>query len=115
MNIEEFRNYCLSLKGVTEKMPFDDKILVFYVSDKMFCLTDIDEFEYINLKCDPVDAIILRENYNEVSPGYHMNKKHWNSVKINGNLPDKLIKEWINNSYNLVIAGMSKKKQNEIK
>lgn len=111
MNIEEFRAFCLSLCGVEEGMPFDDKTLVFYVGGKMFSLTNIDDFEFINLKCKPEEAIELREKYKDVSPGFHMNKKHWNSVYIKGNIRDEVLKEWIVNSYNLVIEGFSKKKK----
>ncbi len=114
MNIETLRNYCLSLKGANEKMPFDENTLVFTVKDKMFCLTDLETFESINLKCNPEKAVFLREQYEEVTPGYHMNKRHWNSVRMNGRLPDKLIKEWIKNSYELVIAGLPKKIQDEL-
>ncbi|EKB58259.1 MmcQ/YjbR family DNA-binding protein [Bergeyella zoohelcum] len=74
MNIEEVRNFCLSLKGAEEKMPFDNKTLVFSVKGKMFCATDIETFEFLNLKCDPEEAITLREKYSEVTPGYYMNK-----------------------------------------
>jgi predicted DNA-binding protein (MmcQ/YjbR family) len=109
MNIEEFRDYCLSFKHVEEKLPFDESTLVFYVKGKMFCLADIDTFDYINVKCDPEKAIMLREQYDEVIPGYHMNKKHWNSIQTTGKLSDKLIKEWINDSYYLVVAGLPKK------
>ena len=114
MNIEEFREYCLSFKGTEEKLPFDETTLVFYVKGKMFCLTDIEEFDLINVKCDPEEAVMLREQYEEVIPGYHMNKKHWNSIKTDGNVSDKLIKEWVSNSYNLVVAGLSKKLQKEL-
>lgn len=76
MNIEEFRNYCLSFPGVTEEFPFDEKTLVFKVMGKLFALTDVDDFTSINLKCDPVRAMELREMHEEVQPGYHMNKKH---------------------------------------
>ena len=76
MNIEELRNFCLSLKGAEESMPFDDKTLVFSVKGKMFCATDINTYEFVNLKCDPDKAIQLREQYNEVIEGYYMNKKH---------------------------------------
>jgi predicted DNA-binding protein (MmcQ/YjbR family) len=98
MNIEELRNYCLSLKGAEEKMPFDDKTLVFSVKGKMFCATDIKTIEFINLKCDPKIAIELREKYEEVAPGYYMNKNLWNSVKTQGKISEKLMKEWIFNS-----------------
>ena len=80
----------------------------------MFCATDLEDFELINLKCDPEEAILLREKYTDVIPGYYMNKKHWNSVKTNGKISDKLIEEWIKNSYNLVVAGLPKKLQNEL-
>lgn len=109
MNIEELRNFCLSLKGTSEKMPFDDKILAFYVMNKMFCLTNLHLFESINIKCDPDEALLLREEFEEVIPGYHMNKKHWNTVNVKGKIPDKLLKKWIVNSYNLVIKGLPKK------
>ncbi len=114
MNIEELREYCLSLKGVEEKMPFDDKVLVFTVKDKMFCLTDIEDYEFVNLKCNPEKAIELREQYNEVTPGYHMNKKHWNSVKPEGRISNQLMKKWILDSYHLVVAGLPKKVQKEL-
>lgn len=111
MNIEEFRDYCLSLKGVEEKFPFGENVLVFYVGGKMFCLTHVESFDMINVKCDPDQAVILREQYPDVVPGYHMNKKHWNSINVNGSLPDKLIKQWIHDSYRLVIKGLPKKVQ----
>ena len=109
MNIEHFRSFCLSFSGTTEEFPFDESTLVFKVMGKMFALCDVDEFESINLKCDPEEAIQLREKYpGIVLPGYHMNKKHWNTVKMQNNLADKLIKEWITNSYRLVTAKLSK-------
>jgi len=114
MNIEDLRNYCLSLKGVEEKMPFDDKTLVFSIKGKMFCGTDITTFELVNVKCDPEQAILLREQYAEVIPGYYMNKKYWNSVKTNGHITDNQFKEWIKNSYDLVVAGLPKKIQKEL-
>ncbi len=114
MNIEELRNYCLSLKGTDEKMPFDERVLVFTVKDKIFCLTDIEKFEFINLKCNPEIAIELREKYAEVKSGYHMNKKHWNSVNVRGTISDELIKSWILDSYKLVVAGLPKKTQTEL-
>ena len=114
MNIEDFRNYCLSLKETTEDLPFDENTLVFKVKGKMFCLTDIEKFDFVNLKCDPEKAILLREQYQSVLPGYHMNKKHWNTVKIDNTIPDKLIKEWLIDSYNLVVAKLPKKIQKEL-
>jgi predicted DNA-binding protein (MmcQ/YjbR family) len=106
MNIELFRNYCLVKKGVTEGFPFDQETLVFKVGGKMFALTNIDHFESINLKCDPSKALELRERYEAVTSGYHMNKKHWNTVKIDGTIPDSYILKWIDHSYELVIRNL---------
>lgn len=114
MNIEELRDFCLSLKGAGEKMPFDDKFLVFTVKDKMFCLTNLEEYDYINLKCDPEKAILLREEFEEVTLSYHINKKHWNSVATKGNISISQMKEWIVDSYNLVVKGLPKKLQKEL-
>lgn len=114
MNIETYREFCISLKGVTEGMPFDTKTLVFFVGGKMFALTNIDTFESINLKCDPDEAITLRERYDAVIPGYHMNKKHWNTVKMDETIEDDLIKKWIKNSYLLVFASLTKKVKEEL-
>ena len=114
MNIEELREYCLAKKGVTESFPFDEATLVFKVSGKMFALTDLVDAFSINLKCDPEKAIELREQYPCVVPGYHMNKQHWNSVFIDGSVNDKLLKEWIDNSYDLIVKSLTKKQQQEI-
>ena len=111
MDIEFFREYCLAKKGVNESFPFDNQTLVFKVMDKLFALTDIDLFTSINLKCDPERAIELREEYNGILPGYHMNKKHWNTVMTDGSVPDDLIKGLIDQSYFLVIKGLSQKDQ----
>jgi predicted DNA-binding protein (MmcQ/YjbR family) len=114
LDIEFFRNYCLSKKGVTEEFPFDEQTLVFKVMGKMFALTHIDTFESVNLKCDPEKAVLLREQYPEVKPGYHMNKKHWNTVLLNGSIGDKHIREWVDESYALVLKGLPKKVQQEL-
>ncbi len=114
MNIEELRDFCLSLKGVEEKLPFDNRTLVFSIKGKMFCATDTENYEFINVKCNPEEAILLREKYDGVFPGHYMNKKHWNSVKTEGNIPDKLIEEWIKKSYDLVFAKLPQKSQKEI-
>jgi predicted DNA-binding protein (MmcQ/YjbR family) len=111
VNIESFRTYCLGKKGVTEEFPFDSETLVFKVMGKMFALTDIDAFESVNLKCDPVRAIELRERYEEVMPGYHMNKKHWNTIRTDGTLPDRLLSDWIDHSYELVVKNLPKNLQ----
>jgi len=106
VNIEEFREYCISKLGVTEEFPFDENTLVFKVSGKMFALTDVDLFSSINLKCNPEEAVLLREQYSAVKPGYHMNKKHWNTVEIDGSVPDALLFNWIDHSYNLVFEAL---------
>jgi len=115
MNIEEFREYCLSLKGTTEAMPFDDQVLVFKVMSKMYALTNIETFESINVKCNPEIAVELREKYTSVIEGYHMHKKYWNTLLLNGELTDKQIKHWITHSYEQVVAKMPKKLREELK
>ncbi|MFT5914597.1 MAG: putative DNA-binding protein (MmcQ/YjbR family) [Flammeovirgaceae bacterium] len=115
MNIEQFREFCLSLAGTSESMPFDDKTLVFKVMNKMFALTDIEGFESINLKCDPEKAIELREKYVSVQPGYHMNKKHWNTTRVNDELSDSQLQHWIRHSYDLVVSKLPKKVKEELK
>lgn len=114
MNIEEYRNYCITKKGVTEAFPFDQSTLVFKVMGKMFALAGVDSFKFINLKCDPEKAVELRERYDAVKPGYHMSKVHWNSVYPNEDAPDKLIYQWIDDSYNLIVTSLSKKLQKEL-
>lgn len=114
MNIEEFRDICTSFEGVTEGFPFDDKTLAFKVMGKIFALTNVEEFDGINLKCDPIKAATLRDLYPEVKPGYHMNKKHWNTVDPNGYLSDVLIKEWIKDSYDLVVESLPRKEQRKL-
>ncbi|MCB0802487.1 MAG: MmcQ/YjbR family DNA-binding protein [Flavobacteriales bacterium] len=115
MDVERFRDYCISKKGVTESFPFDDKVLVFKVMGKVFALADIFEFNYINLKCDPEKAIELRANFEEIKPGYHMNKKLWNSVGVKGNLKPEQITELIDHSYRLIVESLSKKLQHELR
>jgi len=114
MNIEDLREYCLSKKGTTDAFPFDEDILVFKVMGKMFCLTSLSEPDSINLKCDPEKAIELREQYPSVQPGYHMSKKMWNTVVIDGSVSKKLLKEWIDHSYDQVVAGLTKKIKAEL-
>ena len=114
MDIEAYREFCLAFPKVTESFPFDEKVLVFKVANKMFALADVEKFEYINLKCDPERAILLREEYVEVKPGYHMSKKHWNSVYLTGILDDDFIKELIIHSYDLIVSGLPKKTRAEI-
>ena len=102
MDIEFFRNHCLAKIAVTEEFPFDHETLVFKVAGKMFALTDLDSFESINLKCDPDKAINLREQYDAILPGYHMNKKHWNTVIVDGRLSKKQLCKMLDDSYKLV-------------
>jgi predicted DNA-binding protein (MmcQ/YjbR family) len=102
MNIETLREYCISKEDVTEGFPFGEDTLVFKVKGKIFALANLNDDLSINLKCDPAFAIELREKYNSVSPGYHMNKKHWNTVLLDGSVPDMEVFSWIDHSYSLV-------------
>ena len=115
MNIEELRTYCLSLKGVTEDFPFDESTLVFKVVGKLFCLTDLEGPLSINVKNDPEKNIELREEYQAIKPGYHMSKIHWNTVEIDGSIPDDFIKNLIDESYDLVVMKLKKKEQQKLK
>ena len=116
MHIESFREYCLAKKAVTEGMPFGETVLVFKVAGKMFALAALDSDPFqVNLKCDPERAVKLRDEYEDIIPGYHKNKQHWNSVIIgNGRLPDKLVKELIDHSYDLIVDSLSKKQREEM-
>ncbi len=115
MNKEDLREYCIGLKGVTEHFPFDDVSLVFKVQGKMFALLPLDEADTcISLKCDPEKAIELREEFNDVRPAYHFNKKHWNTVYTETGIPITLIKAWIKHSYDLVVAKLSKKLREDL-
>jgi len=114
MDIEIIRDYCLSKDGVTECLPFDNTTLVFKVMGKIFLITSLDEPHSISIKCNPDKAIELREEYNEVTPAYHMNKSHWNSININGSIPDKLIFQWIDDSYQLIVNKLPIKKREEL-
>lgn len=113
MNIEDFREYCIAKKAVTEEFPFDDVTLVFKVANKMFALTSLDKEFSINIKCDPEYAIELREKHPSVQPGYHMNKKHWNTVYVDGSVKDDELKQWIDDSYNLIVKSLTKKVKEE--
>ena len=115
MNVEELREYCLSKKGVTEDMPFGEDTLVFRVMDKIFLLTNLEGELRINLKCDPARAIELREENPAVIPGYHMNKKHWNTVIMDGSLTRKLVLSLIDHSYELVAESLPGGKKNELR
>lgn len=118
MNIEDFRKYCLSFRGVHEKMPFDKatseydrNLLVFCVAGKWFCFVNIDVFDFCNLKCRPEQTEDLRDKYEGIRPGYHMNKRHWISVYFDSDVPDETIKELVKQSYDIVVASLSKKEK----
>lgn len=115
MNIEEIRDYCLAKPGVTEGLPFGEDTLVFKVGEKLFLLTSISEGNSFNVKCDPELAIELREQHPEVRPGFHMNKKHWNTVHTDGNLTRKQICDMIDHSYAMVLKGLPKNIREQIK
>ena len=102
MDIVTLREYCLDKKNVTESFPFDEDTLVFKVNGKIFALVSLEGDLSINLKCDPELALELREKYSSVIPGYHMNKKHWNTVLVDGSIPESEIYSWIDHSFKLV-------------
>lgn len=109
MTLSEFREHCIRLPGFSEDLPFDENTLAFRVGGKIFALMDVDQFESVNLKCDPERAIELREQYPGITPGYHMNKQHWNTVLCDGSVPHKLLLELAEHSYALVRASLPKK------
>jgi len=118
MNIQQLHEFCLAKKGVTEHFPFDEDILVFKVGGKMFALTSLKDWENatpsVNLKCNPERALELRAEYESIEPGYHMSKVHWNTVALNGDVPDKMVCELINDSYAIIFQNLPKKVQLEI-
>lgn len=115
MNIEEVRTYCLSKLGVTECLPFDEDTLVFKVGGKMFALLALDESpSSINLKCEPNLATELRESHTAIRPGYHMNKKHWNTITLDESLSDMLVCQLIDHSYALVVEGLPARLKKEL-
>lgn len=118
MNVEDFRDYCPSLKGTHDKLTFknsnseyDKDLLVFSVAEKWFAFANIEVFDFCNLKCDPLESQELQAKYEEITPGYHMNKKHWISVGFNGKVPDTLIKDLVRKSYELVLATLTVKEK----
>ena len=115
MNIESFREYCLLKREVTEELPFGPDTLVYKVMGKLFALCGVANIPgSCNLKCDPERAQELREKYPSIIPGYHMNKKHWNTIVWDGSISDKLIEELIDHSYNLVVAGIPVRQRNQL-
>ena len=111
MELTTFRDFCLGLKGTTEEFPFGEDTLVYKVGGKMYALTSLDSFASVNLKCDPENAIDLRERYPAVKPGFHMNKNHWNTIENDYSISDKLLLQWVKNSYDLVVAKLPKKER----
>lgn len=118
MNLETFYEYCLSKKGVTEHFPFDEETLVFKVGGKIFALSSLTKWETgipsVNLKCNPEYAEELRSQYDDIKPGFHASKKHWNTIKINRDVSDFVLKDLIDHSYDLVYSNLTKKFQIEI-
>ncbi|SFW33450.1 Predicted DNA-binding protein, MmcQ/YjbR family [Sinomicrobium oceani] len=119
MTIDTLRSYCLNKKGATEDNPFGEDTIVFKVMGKMFALTSLDKWEAgdhsVNLKCDPERTEELRASYDSIQPGYHMNKRHWNTVQLDGGgLSDELIRELIDVSYGLVVKGLTKKQRENL-
>jgi predicted DNA-binding protein (MmcQ/YjbR family) len=109
MHIEAFRAYCLAKKGVEETFPFDETTLVFKVMGKIFAITGLEHEDFrVNLKCDPQRAVELREQYPQIIPGWHSNKRHWNTVYFEDGLPEELLRELIDHSYELVVRGLRK-------
>jgi predicted DNA-binding protein (MmcQ/YjbR family) len=112
IDLESFREYCLSKPKATEDMPFGEDVLVFRVGGKMFALAPLDEVPAtVNLKCDPNLALELRDRYEEVRPGYHMNKRHWNTVEIDSEIPDAELRRMIDHSYELVVGKLTTKRE----
>ena len=114
MNIEEIREYCLTKKGVTESFPFDETTLVFKVMNKMFCLLGLDDSR-VSLKNEPDKNIELRAHYPAIYEGYHLHKQMWNTIELNGTVPSKLLCEMIDESYDLIVASLTKKLKEELK
>src|SRR5690349_21165784 len=115
MTLESLRDYCLGLKAVTEDMPFGEEVLAFRVMGKIFALLAITALPpSINLKCDPERAVELRDRFEGVLPGYHMNKKHWNTVMLDGTVPDRDVREMIEHSYELIVKGLKKAEREEL-
>ncbi len=115
MNIEALRTYCLAKKGVEETFPFGEDTLVFKVGGKMFLLTSLSQTPLqFNAKCDPDRAVELREEYEAIIPGYHMNKQHWNTVIIDGTIPARLLNRMIDESYDLIVQSLPKKIREEL-
>jgi predicted DNA-binding protein (MmcQ/YjbR family) len=115
MNQEVIREYCITKPGVTEGFPFNDTALVFKVAGKMFAVLDLSaQSRGLTLKCDPEKAIELREHHPEITPAWHFNKQHWNTISLNGNISDNLLKVWIDHSYSIVVDSLPKSKKEQL-
>ena len=115
MNLQDFRDYCLKKNGVAEYFPFDEETLVFKVGSKMFALTNINNSVFeVNLKCEPIMSEDLRREYSAIKPGYHMNKKHWNTITIDNSIPEDKVRFLIDLSYDLVFRGLKKSEREGI-
>lgn len=116
MNIEEYREYCISKKGATESFPFPKlkDVLVFKVGGKMFTVTDISSFDSFSVKCDPRKVDELRASYPAVQKPSYMNKQHWNRVLLDNSVPDKLLRKWIDDSYNLIVSKLTKEQKEKL-
>ena len=116
MNIEDLRSYCIQKPFTEESFPFDSATLVFKVAGKIFLLVNVDgDPLQFNIKCDPEKAVELREQYDCVLPGFHMNKKHWNTIVCDGTVQIKMLKQWIDDSYELIVDSLPKKVREQIK
>ena len=116
MNLESLRDYCLELPGTTEELPFGPDTLVFKVMGKVFLLTSLDSPQFgFNVKCDPEKAEELREKYSDVVPGYHMSKKHWNTINVTGSIPSEILFSWVKDSYDLVAGSLTKAAKQELR
>lgn len=113
LHLDELRDHCLAKPSVTESFPFDQKTLVFKVAGKMFALCDVDDFQSINLKCNPDLAVELRSTYEAVLPGWHMNKRHWNTVAVEGDASRADLIKWVDDSYDLIVASLTRKVREE--
>ena len=121
MNVEEFREYCLSLKGVEEKMPFVNvadrysrDVLCFYVGDKWFCFVNVEVFDFCCIKCDPNESGELQARYSGITPGWHMNKKYWISVYFNQDVPDNMVRKLVKKSYDMVVKRLNRKERERL-
>ena len=121
MNVEEFREYCLSLKGVEAEMPFVNvadrysrDVLCFYVGDKWFCFVNVEVFDFCCIKCDPVESGELQARYMGVKPGWHMNKRHWISVYFNRDVSDEMVRTLVKKSYDMVVKRLNRKERERL-